>query len=180
MSAYAACVIAEWALWVGVLVYAYDHGGASAAGFTSLGLLVPGLLMAPIIGRAADGPRPIRLLFLVYLVQSITAIVAAIGASADAPPVIVIGLVAIVVTCVAFVRPAAAVVEPSLVRSASELTSANLLSGYCQSAAVLLGPLLAAILIAVDGAALVIAACGVLTLLSALMTAPLRSLDPPR
>jgi Major Facilitator Superfamily/Cyclic nucleotide-binding domain len=179
MLAYAATVIAEWSVWVGVVVYAYDRGGATAAGFTSLGLLVPSMIVAPVTGRAADARRPIRLLFGVYVAQSIAFVAAAVAAFADAPPLVVIGLITVVVTAMAFVRPALSVVVPGLVRSARELTAANLLSGYCDSGAVLLGPLVAAGLLAIKGPELVFAACATLAILAAVSTLPLIQLDPP-
>ena len=77
--------------------------------------------------------------------------VAAVGAFAGGPLVIVIAPAMVAMAMVSFVRPCQAVVVPGLVVSPGELTRANLVIGYCDSASVLLGPLTASALIAVGG-----------------------------
>jgi predicted MFS family arabinose efflux permease len=177
--AYAASVISEWSLGIGLLVYAYEHGGATTVGLTSLGVLVPSILIAPWTGRAADGPRPNRLVAVVYMVQAVALVVAAMFAFAGAPAVVAIVMVAVSVTASAFIRPAFSVVVPGLVTSASELTAANLLAGYCDSISILLGPLIASALLVVEGPATVFAACAGLAVLGTALTVPLIRLDPP-
>ena len=66
LIAYLGPVISEWALWCGILVYAYEHSGKTVAGLVSIGLFLPGALIAPLAGAAADGPCPNRVLALVY------------------------------------------------------------------------------------------------------------------
>jgi len=77
--------VAEWALWVGVIVYAFERGGATTAGFAALGLLVPSALAAPIAGVLADGPRPERVLVLGYCAESIALAAATVAVYAEAP-----------------------------------------------------------------------------------------------
>jgi MFS family permease len=177
--AYATSVISEWSLGIALLVYAYAHGGAAAVGFTSLGVFVPSILIAPWTGSAADGPRPNRLLAAVYLAQAIGLAGATTAAVSGAPPVFALVLVAASLTAQAFIRPAFSVVVPGLVTSASELTAANLLTGYCDSGATLLGPLIASGLLLVEGPPTVFAACAALGLIGAVSTVPLLRLDPP-
>ncbi|MCU1390461.1 MAG: transporter [Ilumatobacteraceae bacterium] len=179
MLAYGCSVVSEWALWVGVLVYAFDKGGAATAGFASLALLVPAAFAAPAAGAAADGPRPNRVLATVYAVQTLALAAAATAAWLHAPAAVVIALAAVSITCVTFIRPAFAVVVPGLVTTASELTASNVLTGYCDGASVLFGPLIASLLLAVDGAALVFAACAVLTAAGFVLTVLLVRLDLP-
>src|SRR5688572_30054587 len=140
--------VAEWALWVGVLVYAYERGGATTAGLAALGLLVPSALAAPLAGVLADGPHPARVLLLGYLAETAGLTGATIAAFAGAPLAVVIGLTAMALAAVTFARPSTAVVVPSLVSTPGELTAANLLGGWCDSASVLIGPLAAAGLLA--------------------------------
>lgn len=172
-AAYLCSDIAEWALWVGVLVHAYDVGGARWAGFASLGLLVPAMLVAPVAGRIADGARPLRALLVVYTVEAIGLTAAAAAAFAEAHVGLVVALTAVSVTAITFVRPAFAVVVPGVVGSAGELTAANLLTGWVDSATVLAGPLLASAVLAVWGSAAVFAVCAALTAVGAFVMAPL-------
>ena len=68
---------------------------------------------------------------------------------------------------------------PGLVTAPEQLTAANVLVGWFENAAILVGPLLAAALLAIDGAALVLAGCAVLVATSAWTSLPLARLDPP-
>jgi hypothetical protein len=173
LVAYFASCVSEWALWTGLLVYAYETSGKTVVGLVAVGLLVPGALIAPLAGSAADGPRPNRVLTTVYAVQTVALAGSAIVAYQDGPLLGVILPTAIAVTAFAYIRPCFAVVVPGLVRSAGELTAANLLTGYCDSSCVLLGPLIASGLIALDGPPVVIAVCAGLALLGVAVTLPL-------
>jgi predicted MFS family arabinose efflux permease len=174
-----ASTISEWALWIGALVYAHDRGGASVAGLVSIALVVPAAIVAPIAGSAADGPRPNRLLASVFGAQALCLVVAAVAAYRDAPLLIVVVPIAATTTLVTFIRPSYSVVIPGLVTAPEQLTAANVLVGYVENTAILVGPLLAGALLALHGAALVLAACAALSVISTLCTAPLVRLDPP-
>jgi predicted MFS family arabinose efflux permease len=169
----------EWALWIGALVYAHAHGGASATGFVSIALVVPAACIAPLAGRMADGPRPNRLLVSVFGVQTICLIGAAVAAHQRAPLVVVVVPVAAATALLTFVPPTYSVAIPSLVTIPEQLTAANLLIGYVRNAATLVGPLLAAALLTLGGAAAVVLGCVVLVALSTMCCIPLADLDPP-
>ncbi|HQZ33414.1 MAG TPA: cyclic nucleotide-binding domain-containing protein [Ilumatobacteraceae bacterium] len=170
LGAYFGSVIGEWALWVAILVYAYGAGGSKLAGITSAGLLIPASVVAPFAGRAADGARPDRVLFLVYVAQTASLASAALLAMAGAPPWAVIVAVGVAVTGVTFIRPSIAVVVPGLVVSPGDLVAANLLTGNADSFSVLAGPLLASALLVADGPALVFAACAAVNAVGVLLT----------
>lgn len=178
LVAYLASVISEWALWTGLLVYTYAQSGKAAAGLVSIGLFVPGALVAPLAGAAADGPRPNRVLANVYASQTVALATAAIVAYLRGPLLAVIVPAAVALALLSYVRPCFSVVVPGLVRSAGELTAANLLTGYCNSGSVLAGPLIASALIAVDGPSTVIAAAAALAALGLVVILPLVKLDP--
>lgn len=165
--------IAEWALWIGVLVYAYDRGGATAAGFAAVGLLVPSALAAPIAGVMADGPRPERILMLGYAAEAVALLGTTVAVVLEAPLVVVIPLTALALAALTFARPSTAVVVPGLVSTPGELTAANLLGGWCDGASVFSGPLIAAGLLALDGPRSVFAFCAGLCVLAAIATIPL-------
>jgi len=170
LGAYAGSVIGEWALWVAILVYAYESGGSTLAGATSVGLLIPAGVVAPFAGRAADGAKPERVLFLVYVVEAASLTCAAFLALVGAPALVVIVAVGVAVTGITFIRPSIAVVVPGVVASPGDLVAANLLTGNADSLSVLAGPLLASALLVADGPALVFAACAAVNAIGALST----------
>ena len=172
-AAYSASTLAEWGLWVAVLVYAYQHGGPRAAGIASLALLAPSAVAAVVGGPLADGRRPERVVLIVHLAQSLTLAGAAVCAWVQAPVGAVIACSAGAIAATALVRPCYAVVVPSVVRSVGELTAANVLIGYADNIGVLAGPLMASAAIAADGPRLVFVIAAALTLLAAGSVLPL-------
>ena len=64
--------VAEWAFFVGALVYAFDNGGSRAAGLSSVALLVPTAIAAPAAAAAAHRRRPSRVRFAAYALQTIS------------------------------------------------------------------------------------------------------------
>ncbi len=69
--AFVAFVVAEYAVWIGMLVYAFGHGGATASGLVAFAQLFPGMLLAPVLATLADRRSPTRLLAGGYLVQAL-------------------------------------------------------------------------------------------------------------
>ena len=179
MLAYAGSAVSEWSSWLALLVYAEARGGSSAAGWTALGLLVPAIVVAPFVGKLADGARPIRAVATVYAVQGITLGIAAWLAVMDAPVLAVTVPAAVAIGGIAFVRPSFAVVAPALVRTARELTTANLFAGYCDSGAVLLGPLITTAVLTWGGPDTVLVVCAGLAAVGVLCTVTLFRHDRP-
>ncbi|CAN0491228.1 unnamed protein product, partial [Phaeothamnion confervicola] len=122
LCAITASTVADWALWVGVLVYAHDHGGAAVAGFASVGLLVPSIVISPWSGRAADGRRPHRVLVIGFVVVCLSAAAAAACSAAGSGALPVVIAAASTVTAIGVIRPTSTVVLPGLVTSTAELT----------------------------------------------------------
>ena len=162
--------VAEWAFFVGALVYAFDHGGSRAAGLSSVALLIPTAIAAPAAGAAAQRRRPSRVRFWAYALETLSLSAAAVAAFAEAPVAVVVGCCVVTAGAFTFVGPACAVLLPAMVRSARELTVANLWMGSCEGISILGGSALATVLLAAEGPALTLAGCAVLAFLSTLMT----------
>ncbi len=165
---HALSVVAEWASFIGVLVYAYDEAGEVAAGLASLAILTPYVVVTPFGVSMAERRHPASVRFAFFIVQAVMFTVAAAGAVAGAPVVLVVAACSAGLSAIAIIRPTSAILIPSIVRSTDQLTTANVWFGWCEGGSVFLGPLLATVLLAAGGAPAALAGCAVLTFLSAI------------
>jgi MFS family permease len=168
---YALFIAAECAVWLSLLVYAYAHGGPSAASLIAIVQLVPCAVLAPLLGAVSDRRRPGLVLLVGYLLQG-TAMGALAGAIfAGAPLWVAFVLAPVVNLAVTVSRPAQAALLPDVVRTPEELTAANVLTGWSEGASTLAAPAVAGVLLAVDGPALAITACAAMAMIAALLVA---------
>jgi hypothetical protein len=56
--AFAAFCAAEWAIWIVLLVYAFERSGTTTAGLIAVALLVPATVFAPFGSVLGDRYRP--------------------------------------------------------------------------------------------------------------------------
>lgn len=170
---------AEWAIFIGLLVYVHERSGARATGFASIAMLIPYMLVAPYAGLMAERYRPARVRLGGLTAQTIGYGIAAIGAYGDLPVWVPVAGTMLSLGAITTLRPAGAVLLPAMVRSSRELTVANLWVGYAESASILAGPVMATALLALDGAPLVLAGCAIIAAAGTVVAATDASTDPP-
>jgi Major Facilitator Superfamily/Cyclic nucleotide-binding domain len=171
--AWGASISAEWAHFVALGVFAYDHGGSTAVGIAGLMRLLPAAAIAPFASSLGDRFRRERFLVGVVLLGSAALVVSAAGALMD-DRIVVFAAGSAVGVCSTLFRPALIALLPSLARTARELIAANGATSTIESLGTLLGPLGAGVLVALAdvgavfavGAAVLLASAGLLARVS--------------
>ncbi len=169
--AYLGYNMTEYASWIAILVYGYSRGGPATVGFISTVQLVPAGLIAPFGAFAADHFRRDRVLFVSYLVQSVALAVVAVALVTEAPFVVVLAAAIAYAMSFMFVHPTQAAILPTLADTPAELTAANSVSTFAQSAGAVAGPLIAGLLLGLSGPWLVFGVFSAVTLGEALLVA---------
>jgi MFS family permease len=160
---------AEWAFTVAIGLVAFADGGALAVGLVGLLRLLPAAVLAPVIAAYADRVPREHVLVASSLVRGVSTLAAAPVLVAGGPTWIVYALA--VVSSIAFTpfRASHSALIPSLCRAPDELTEVNVVRGGLDSLSVIVGPLVAALLVAVADVAAVFAFAGACGLVSAVL-----------
>ncbi|MGH3145925.1 MAG: MFS transporter [Rubrobacter sp.] len=170
---------AELGTWVAILVFAYEAGGAAAVGAIGVVQLIPAAIFAPVASMLGDRYRRERVLLAGYGIQALAMGMTAAALMTEAPLPVIYALAALAATSVTLTRPAQGSLLPSLARTPEELTAANVTAGWIESLSLFVGPALAGMLLAVSGPGAVFAAMSVALLLSAFLTARIRTRSVP-
>jgi hypothetical protein len=171
--AFAGFSLAEYGVWTAILVYAYERGGTTAAGLIAVVQLVPAAVVAPFAATVADRRGATGALKLGYVLQALTLGATAAVMLAGGPPLAAYAFAVAAAVAVTLTRPAQAKVLSTLADEPAELTAATAVASWIESSSTLAGPLLAGILIALDGPGGVFAVFAVTVGASALLVAPL-------
>jgi len=170
---------AEIGTWIAVLVFAYEAGGAAAAGAIGVVQLIPATVFAPVASLLGDRYRRERVLLAGYLIEALAMGLTAAALLVEAPHLVVYALAALTATTVTLTRPAQGSLLPSLVRTPEELTAANAAAGWIESLSWFGGPAVTGVLLAVWGPGAVFVTMSAALLLSALLAARIGASSPP-
>jgi MFS family permease len=154
---------AEWASLVALAVVAFAADGAGAVGIVLFARMVPSALVAPLVAVAGDRAPRERILLAAHLVRAVACLGAALALLLDMRALVVYAFAVLAAVPLAAHRPCHLALAPLLARTPRELAASNVAALTFESAAVLCGPVLAAILLAVSGPAAVFGACALLS-----------------
>jgi MFS family permease len=171
---------AEWAFTVALGIVAYRDGGAAAVGLVGLLRMVPSAILAPLLSPFADRGRRERVLILVSIVRGVATAAAAVVLAVSGPSAVIYALAVLSTIAATLYRPAHSALLPSLCRTGYELASANMVRGLLDSAATLVGPLLAAVLLGFTGVDVVFWVAAGASFVAAALLVRLRYEAPPR
>ena len=158
LAAYLMFTLTEYAVWIAMLVFAYDRGGTAVAGLVAVAQLVQAAVVAPVVASVADRRSPVVLLAGGHLAQATAMAGTAVAVSAGAPLAAYAGAV-VAATAVTTTRPAQSALIPSVAATPDQLTAANVVAGWMEAAGVAAAGLLAGVLISLAGVGSVFAVC---------------------
>ena len=164
-------------------VYVYAVGGAAYVGLLGLLKALPGALLVPLVGSWSDRVRRERLLMVSVALRALLLAAAAAVTTGGAQAILVLVLVGVEAGLASVFRQVQAALLPWLARTPDELTHANTAVSVMQSAAMLVGPAVAAGLLVVSTPqAAMLAACGFTAIAAVVLVGvrPLSSKAPAR
>jgi len=170
---------AECAFTVALSIVAYDAGGAIAVGVVGLVTVLPSAVLTPLLAPLADRGRRERVLVIVSAARGTAMGVAALIVALSGPVVAVYAVAAASSVAASLFRPAHSALLPGLCRTGHELAGANVVRGMLDSLASLIGPLVAAVLLALADPSAVLAVAAGSAFCAALLVVNLRYESAP-
>jgi MFS family permease len=154
--------VAEPAIWVAILVYAFERGGTPEVGLVSIVLLIPAGVLAPVAAALGDRFRRERMVRFGYLAQAVTTTATAVALFVDAPAAVVYAIAT--VACVTYTtgRPNHHALMPSLSDTPEEVAAANSVSSLTEGIGATIGGIVAAALATTGADAVFAVAAGTL------------------
>ncbi len=142
---------AEWATWIAMLVWAFDRGGAGAAGLISVVQMVPATLAAPFAASIFERMRRDHALALGYGIQAATRLAVGVVLVSDAPAWLVYFAAAVATTSIVLTRPMHHAIIPEIAETPEEITVGHSASSTVEGLATFVGPILAGVLLGIYG-----------------------------
>ncbi len=171
-------ILGSGAYYVALAVYAYAHGGAGAVALVGVLQMIPAALAAPFTATLAD--RFPRRLVMVgadvtrALLMGVIAVTIGFGGQAW----VVYAIITVSSIAGTPFRPAQAALLPTLARTPSDLTAANVTSSTFESVGYFIGPAIGGFLLAATNAETVFALNAVSFVWSALLVVGIRAVEP--
>lgn len=144
--AWGTAITAEWAYFVGLGVFAYNVGGASAVGLAGLIRLLPAGVVAPSAASLGDRMPRERLLLGAALLGVVSLAGSAVAAFAGSEAGVFTGAAFFGISST-LIRPTLQALLPSLTRTPEELVASNAATSIVESLGTLIGPLVAGVLV---------------------------------
>ena len=162
---------ADWASFVAFSVYFYEKEGLTGVGILGVVRMGAAVVAIPLASAIVDRYPRQRLLLAVQLARGTALALAAVVLALGGAPWLVFVLVALIAFCGGPYRPAHYALMPTLARSPQELVAANVGTSMFEGVAVLVGPALAGVLLAVTGPYLVVAVSAAVCFCCAILVA---------
>ncbi|MGH9084838.1 MAG: MFS transporter [Acidimicrobiales bacterium] len=179
--ALAGSIIGDWAYAVGVSVYAYQEGGATAVGVYGVARYVTMALVVPFMAILADRFDRKRVMVIADVVRFVLVAAAALIIAGGGPAMAVYGLGLLTSVAGTAFRPAQMALLPNLANHPGELTAANVSSTTIESVGFFAGPAIAGGLLALTDVEIVFGFNAVTFLWSAALVSaihlPVRTID---
>ena len=167
--AWAASILGTWAYGIAVVVYAYDHGGATAVGVVGLARWLAAAVASPFAALLGDRYDRRWVMVLSDLARVVLIAGAAVAVWSSAPAVVIYVIAGMVGVAATAFRPAEAALVPTLARTPEELTAANVAASTIESIGIFGGPALGGLLLAATGPGTVFVVTAALLLWSAFL-----------
>jgi len=151
LVAYCLFDFVEFFVWLVVILWAFDVGGAGLAGLAALVQLVPAAFLAPAIASVGDRMPRGTALVLAYGLIAVSCLLTMVALRLDAPGGVVIAASAAATTAIAVVRPIHFAALPQLAATPDELVSGNSLSSVADGSFRFLGPVAAGVVVTTLG-----------------------------
>jgi MFS family permease len=174
VAAFGLFVVAEYAVWIGMLVYAFHHGGATASGLVAMAQLVPGILIAPLIAAVADRRSPTLLLAVGYAAQAVAMAGVAVAVFTNAVPIVAYAFAVVASTANCTTRPSQSAILPSAARVAQELTAANVFAGWAENFGIVFSAVVAAVFLKIGQIGWIFALSAAFVGIAAVLVVPVR------
>ncbi len=141
----------RWALNVSLYVFAYQVGGAGSVALIGVIQMLPSVLAVPVITGMGDRFRRQRVLASIYAGGAIAAALLAFVLQDEGNVVAVFILAGVSAAIGAAARPVQMALLPALAKRPGELIAANVVCGASDGIGAILGPAVAAVVLAIAG-----------------------------